>query len=299
MGPNSRADALALLDAAFEAGITHFDVARSYGSGEAEGLLGEFISTRRDQVTVATKFGILPMTGGSSTKMLRKVARQVMKLSPGIRDAIGRQGSRMVARGAFSPEDARSSLETSLIALRTERIDVLLLHGGTLEDCTPELQAYLEQARQEGKIDRIGVGSGAEDAAAIASAKPAFADVLQFEHSALRPNIDRIPAESPATVITFGALSGTGALSHHLREHPEEAARWSEELGVDVTDRSTLAGLMLLYAARAPSRGPVIFSSGRPENIRANAAAVAAGTYSPEQLDRFGELARASGIQPE
>src|SRR3954466_15030358 len=49
-----RAESTRLLEAAFDAGISHFDTARSYGYGEAESALGDFIRGRREQVTVAT-----------------------------------------------------------------------------------------------------------------------------------------------------------------------------------------------------------------------------------------------------
>ncbi len=43
LGPKSRREGLALLSEAYEAGVRHFDVARAYSSGDAEGLLGEFL----------------------------------------------------------------------------------------------------------------------------------------------------------------------------------------------------------------------------------------------------------------
>ncbi len=52
-------ESVELLETAFEAGITHFDVARSYGYGEAEKAVGAFIADKRDQVTVTTKLGRL------------------------------------------------------------------------------------------------------------------------------------------------------------------------------------------------------------------------------------------------
>jgi len=66
LGPRSRAEGRALLEAAFDAGIRHFDVARSYSSGDAESVVGDFLQSRRDQVTVTTKFGLQPpkLAGG-------------------------------------------------------------------------------------------------------------------------------------------------------------------------------------------------------------------------------------------
>jgi D-threo-aldose 1-dehydrogenase len=297
LGPNSRDYALGLLETAFDSGVTHFDVARAYGSGDAEGVLGQFISTRRDLVTVTTKLGSAPPTGLASQKLVRNTARRVMRLSPRLRAALGRQGSRMVRRHAFSPEDARASLETSLRALRTDHVDVLLLHSARPEDCTPELLDYLQTAREEGKISRIGVGTDAGGAATILREMPEFAELVQFDHSVLSPNIRRIPPESDATVITHGSLAGIGGLRAYLTDHPDEAQRWSEELGADCSDPAVLAALMLLYAVRTSRGGPVLFASTRPDNIRANAAAVANGSYSREQVERFAALAGATGVE--
>src|SRR5438045_1975491 len=55
---NTREEALRVLETAYEEGITHYDVARVYGLGWAEGILGEFLKNKRDHVTVTTKFGL-------------------------------------------------------------------------------------------------------------------------------------------------------------------------------------------------------------------------------------------------
>jgi D-threo-aldose 1-dehydrogenase len=300
LGPNSREYALSLLETAFDNGITHFDTARAYGSGDAEGVVGEFLAGKRDQVTLTTKLGTAPPAGLARQKLLRSAVRRVMRLSPRLREVLGRQGARMVQRHNFSPEEARTSLETSLRELRVDHIDVLLLHGGRPEDCTPELFAYLDEARREGKIGRIGVGSDAESAVAILRDSPQFAEVVQFEHSVLAPNVQRIPPDSGAVVITHGALTGLGDVRGYLQTNPDEVKRWSEEVGADCTNTKVLAALMLLYAVQTGGRGPVLFASTKLDNVRSNAAAISHPPYSREQIDKFAELAGTSGIkQPE
>jgi aryl-alcohol dehydrogenase-like predicted oxidoreductase len=49
-----------VVDAAIDAGINFFDTADVYGSGESEVLLGKALGSRRDDVVIATKFGMLP-----------------------------------------------------------------------------------------------------------------------------------------------------------------------------------------------------------------------------------------------
>ena len=44
MGGMSHKESLAALEAAFDVGIRHFDVAPMYGYGQAEGCLGEFLA---------------------------------------------------------------------------------------------------------------------------------------------------------------------------------------------------------------------------------------------------------------
>ena len=52
----------AVVDAAIGAGVTLFDTADVYGEGGSESLLGDVLGARREQVVLATKFG-LPMPG--------------------------------------------------------------------------------------------------------------------------------------------------------------------------------------------------------------------------------------------
>src|SRR5260221_4968652 len=59
----SRVDAkrgTAALARAFDAGITWFDVAPSYGDGQPEGLLGKYLASKRSQVVICTKSGYVP-----------------------------------------------------------------------------------------------------------------------------------------------------------------------------------------------------------------------------------------------
>ena len=64
-------EALATINAAIDAGVTLLDTADIYGSGHNEQLLSQVLATRRDEVLVATKFGILldPATGMPNGKV--------------------------------------------------------------------------------------------------------------------------------------------------------------------------------------------------------------------------------------
>lgn len=58
-GPADKTQSLATLEHAFDKGITFFDTADTYGLGRNEELLSSFLARHRDQVTLATKFGIV------------------------------------------------------------------------------------------------------------------------------------------------------------------------------------------------------------------------------------------------
>lgn len=291
LGPRPRREGLAMLAAAYDAGIRHFDVARSYSSGDAEGLLGEFLGGRRDTLTVTTKFGMQPPGRGlGRLRWVKSIARALMKLSPGVRQAIGKRARRMTVQGAFTPDQARASLETSLRELKTDRVDLLLLHEAGPADCTPELRAFLEETTRAGLIGGFGVGSRFDLVREVARDRPEFARPLQFENSVTRRNRDRL--DSPSPTITHGAIGGSFThLRAYLAAHPESLRRWSESLGLDLSDPGTLAPLMLCQALRANPGGIVLFSSTRPASILANARAVSESRFPPDQLDRFTNLA--------
>ncbi|MDE2597849.1 MAG: aldo/keto reductase [Sphingomonadales bacterium] len=82
--PVTHADAVALLRAAVEAGVTFFDTAEVYGPWTNERLLGEALAPFKGKVVIATKFGFAldpakspPMTGmNSRPEQIRKVAEE-------------------------------------------------------------------------------------------------------------------------------------------------------------------------------------------------------------------------------
>ena len=112
-----QSEAVAILERAFSLGITHFDVARAYGFGRAEGILAQFLRGRRDRVTVATKFGFQMPSGLAGDPRLIALAKRLLGPFPALLRRAQRRGSAMVKAGAFSPEAAIQSLETSLRAL--------------------------------------------------------------------------------------------------------------------------------------------------------------------------------------
>src|SRR5258706_6255835 len=73
----SREEAFALMDAAWEAGITTFDTADAYGGGRSETTIGNWLRTKRVEVVLSTKT-FAPMAEGEDSGLARaRVKRQI------------------------------------------------------------------------------------------------------------------------------------------------------------------------------------------------------------------------------
>jgi aryl-alcohol dehydrogenase-like predicted oxidoreductase len=118
----------AVVDAAIDEGITLIDTADTYGGeGASESLLGEVLRDRRDQVVVATKFG-MEMGGANG-------------------DDRGARGSRRYIRRA---------VEASLRRLQTDRIDLYQYHAPDGVTPVEETLAALDDLVREGKVGYVG-----------------------------------------------------------------------------------------------------------------------------------------------
>src|ERR1700677_4941488 len=105
LGRVGRGPSLRAMHAAWDAGITLFDTARSYGYGDAEQVLGEFLRGKRDRAIVATKFGITPQNPGRLKRTAVPIARAIMNLKiPAVRNLRRRGGADRSQFGNFTVE---------------------------------------------------------------------------------------------------------------------------------------------------------------------------------------------------
>lgn len=286
--------ALELLATAFDAGVRHFDVARYYGYGEAEGLLGTFLKNRRDEVTITTKFGIDPPRRTSGLRLALQAGRRLARLVPGARGILQRRAQGLVQRGAFSAADARRNLATSLRELGTTYIDFYLLHEYEPPETAPdELVAFLQDRIKAGDIRFVGLATGIENTARILQSYPQLCDIAQFENSVLRRNLDKLPqaGRRPLLVFTHGALGASyKAIATLLKTRSGLAKEWSNQVGLDCSREETISGLMLNYAVRANANGLVLFSSRNASRTKQNIEAVLESKYSAAQVELFAQL---------
>jgi len=287
--------AFQLLGTAFDAGVRHFDVARYYGYGESEGLLGAFVKSRRAQVTITTKFGIEPPRRTSALRFAMQAGRRLVQLVPAARSFLHRRAQGLVKSGAFRVKDAQTSLETSLRELGTEYIDFFLLHEYTVsENSSDELVAFLTDAVKAGKIRYFGLGTGIENVLRALECQPELCSIVQFENSVLHRNMQRLPRSEPRRLtITFGSLSASyHSVSAFLKAHREIARNWSTKLAIDCSKDETISALMLNYAVQVNPNGLVLFSSKDASRVDRNVRAVLEPELSPVQVELFGQFVK-------
>jgi D-threo-aldose 1-dehydrogenase len=262
-----------VLEAAFQEGIRHFDVARMYGFGAAEKELGRFARGRRDQLVIATKFGIEPSLAPRRLARLQGPARRLIARYPALRSYVKRRSDAFHQPRSYDAATARRSLETSLRELQTDYVDVLFLHGATSGDIAElsDTCAYLETARQAGHLRAWGVAGEDTAGLEILRALPAPA-LLQSRADIFTPVA--VDPSQPRPAITFGILSSAlERIVGHVAESSERRARWSRLVGNDCTRTEVVADLLVRDALARERMGVVLYSTTRPDRLRGLRAA--------------------------
>lgn len=278
MGKVGEAQSLRAMAEAFELGVTHFDVARSYGFGRAEQVVGRFIRGRRDKVTVTTKFGVVPPHVGLRTKTLIPVARFVSGFLPQLNARLRRKSSQLLASRNFDVSYARKCLDQSLASIGTDYIDIYLLHEPVSSLITEPgaLIRLLEDSIIAGKIRRWGFAYQTprdfEWAAALGG------DVIQFEGNIESlPNCGAILNDARHKIVTrpfIGGFDEKPALQITLESLA--ITNLMEELGASLSDVS----LCLAHALCGHS-GSVLCSMFSIKHIKKNVDALSRFARDP------------------
>jgi aryl-alcohol dehydrogenase-like predicted oxidoreductase len=260
-----RAKSLRLLDAAWDAGIRHFDVARLYGQGHTEALLGEFLRAHPD-ATVTTKFGVLPPN--PVQRLCAAAARRIASLPEVRRNDKAR----------FTARAAAASLKTSLSALGREHIDLFLLHEPTVDDlCHDDLLEFLHKQQAQGVIGGFGIGGEHHRLPELLRHRPEYARILQVEHSIFGPNVE-LPAKQ--RIHHRGFARAAALLAARLALQPSLSGRWSEEVQLDMDEPKVLRGLLLKALLEKYPETLLLFSSSTEEHIFANVDVAINETWS-------------------
>ena len=292
-----------VLDAALDAGIVHVDVAPMYGLGLAEGELGAVLRGRRDRIAIATKFGIgvtpLARAIGTVQGPIRRVMRARPEVHAAARDsgagpASGPVGALLYRDAGYDASAARRSLQQSLRALRTDHVDLLLLHDPPPSRVAADLAGHLQQLAAEGLIGAWGVAGEVADAVAAAQRLGPRTPVLQIRDNLLRRGLEALPPQLGARRITFGTLGEVIApILAHVHADADVRRAWSRAIGRDTADPDVVAALLLRDARRRNPDGLTLFSTTRPERI-APAVAAGLGGADDESVDALRALIAAT-----
>jgi aryl-alcohol dehydrogenase-like predicted oxidoreductase len=184
----SKQEGISLLKAAYEDGVTFFDTAEIYGPYTNEELVGEALSSIRDKVVIATKFGIQLASG-----------KQVQD---------------------SSSEHIRKSVEGSLKRLKTDYIDLYYQHRVDTNTPIEQVAETIKSLIQEGKIKHWGLSeAGVETIRRAHAVQPVTAVESEYSLWWRRPEDQLIPVleELGIALVPFSPL-GKGFLTGKINK---------------------------------------------------------------------------------
>ncbi|WP_086802642.1 aldo/keto reductase [Streptomyces caniscabiei] len=127
-GPSDAAESRATLERALELGVTLYDTAHAYGAGENERFLSPFFQAHRDEVVVATKFGLAIDPDNPAGRIIRNDAAHI-----------------------------RESVEGSLHRLDVDVIDLYYMHRRDVSVPIEETVGVMAELVREGKVKQLGL----------------------------------------------------------------------------------------------------------------------------------------------
>ncbi|RCW76043.1 aldo/keto reductase [Pseudorhodoferax soli] len=181
--PLSRRECIALLDAALELGVRHFDTASIYGQGDSERYIGEALHARRKEVILASKAGQRLTAKQALISQFKVPIRWLAAQRGAVHKRVADHRAQGVPR-CFEPDYLERSLLESLKRLRTDHLDIFYLHSpdpGVLDD--EQLLRRVEQWRAKGLFRAFGVSCD-EDALVWKAGTHQSVDVVQFAFDA-------------------------------------------------------------------------------------------------------------------
>jgi len=248
----------AVVGTALDLGINFFDTADIYAKGQSEEFLGRALGTRRDEVIIATKFG--------------------MKMDE----------QRVGAKPAY----VRQAVEDSLRRLGTDRIDLYQLHQSDPETPLNDTLGAMEDLVRAGKVREIGCSNFSADQLRAAAGR--FASV-QNEYSMVHrePEADVLPecersgiAFLPFFPLASGLLTGKYRLGLKPPKGSRGDAGWGPKvftganlalveklIGFASSHGHTILELAFAWLLAKPVVASVIAGATSPEQVKANASA--------------------------
>jgi aryl-alcohol dehydrogenase-like predicted oxidoreductase len=251
-------DAVALLRRAFDLGITLFDTAPTYGSGEA--LLGRAFDGASDRPHIATK--VIVPEGDSAAEMIA------------------------------------ASIESSLRSLRVEAIDILQIHNTTVETLEREdVMNALYTAQRAGKVRWLGV-SVDDNLPALRALSTAGIETVQLPFNLLNQSSRCLVfpgvAKSGQSILVRSAYL-RGVLTSRLNSIPEklfELRRFAQDaFAVAQCEADTLAEAALRFCLSFAPVASVIIGVKTIAELESNLRDADRGALSPSTVEALAAFA--------
>ena len=253
----SEDQAFALMDAAWEAGIDHFDTADAYGGGRSERMIGSWMLTRGVRPSITTKT-FNPMDAGAD------------------------QG--------LAPARILRQFESSLDRLGVDYVDLYLAHEFDPDVPVAETMAAFDELVAIGRVRAYGVSNfdAPQLEAALAAGSP---QAIQNEHSLLaradESGVLPLCEREQVAYLVFSPLAGGWLTGKYRRDEPFPAGsrmtqrpepyapfvsdgtfdRLERLSGIAAEDGRSMAGLALAWLLADPRVTQVVVGPGRPEHL--------------------------------
>lgn len=289
----SRKDAIHTLETCLEVGITHFDTARMYGFGESEIILGDFLKDKRDKVTITTKIGLDPVALPTHSQFMVKLAKDVVNRLPMIKRMISKKTNVFVNRPPLSAERAKKHLEEALAKLKTDYIDILLLHEYDVATANQQdLISFFKEQIQKETVRHVGLGTFFELITEDYKSLDGVYDVLQTDNSILKPNMGYIDSKFLDTHLTiaFSTLRDLKTMQKFIEKNPDFAQMLKKEAEIDFSDSKTILRLAIDFTKYSHPEGINIFTSTNSQNIKNNVKEWENPSFSKEQVSIVNDM---------
>lgn len=270
----SARDGLAALERAFDEGITWFDLAPSYGDGQAESVFSSFAANHRGRLRILTKVGIAPARPNFAARTLRPIARRVIDAFPQARKLAAR-GRDAATRLPLTGSLITSSMEASLKRLRVETVHVCALHDPDPVDLVREdVARALEEIVARGLAAKAGI-AGSPEAAATALATRLPISLVQVADGFGMSGLEGLPPhliEPSLTRVTHSHLSRSAPNLRTMISAGEDGAALLERFGYSGPIPVSCRRAALDLARVSNPTGQLLLAAFKPSHLKDNLA---------------------------
>jgi len=286
-GPVDDGVSVQALQAAFDQGITFFDTSDLYGDGRSEEVLGRALHDVRESVVICTKIGLLPHKGFSIPY-------------------------------DFSPQYIRQGIQDSLRRLKTDYVDLYLLHSPTIDflEKHPETLEVMTELQEAGLIRSYGVS--------VRSPADGIMAVQQFDVAAIEVNFNLIDQRAienglfelaqrvqagiiVRTPLCFGYLTGQlrgdeqfEGIDHRANWPTGQLQRWAEApeyfSSLAESRNSTISQLALRFCLDQESISTVIPGMMNAEQVLENAVSSQLECLTDEEKTQIHHIYQANSF---